>query len=182
MMTTTKKKARNGAGTVERRGALWWVQVSLPKAAGQRKARRKRVPIADSEKMTEGQAKREGAKIAADVRDGKIIFDEKPRKGVLPTATALTTVRQIGKSWTDGDLLKTHGAVNRLRVKATAKTDAWTMAKHVYSVRVRGAAGPEFGDLPVGQVTSDDVAQVMAAPAVPRALPRPPLLPDAAAE
>src|ERR1700690_1878020 len=56
-------KARNGAGTVERRGALWWVQCSLPKAAVERKARRKRVPIADSEKMTELQAKRAGARL-----------------------------------------------------------------------------------------------------------------------
>jgi hypothetical protein len=80
------KKARNGAGTVERRGALWWVRVSFPLPPGVKLARgkrppSKRVPIADSEKMPEPQAKRAGAKVAADVRAGRIVFKEKPRKG-----------------------------------------------------------------------------------------------------
>jgi integrase len=149
-----KKKAQNGAGTVERRGALWWVRVSAPGMP------RKRIPIADSEKMTELQAKRAGARIAADVRAKRIVFDEKPRKGALPSP--VMTVRQLGEAWTSGELLKMHGAVNRLRVKATAATDSWTMAKHVYGVRTRGPAGPVFGDLPVAQVTSDDVSAVMA--------------------
>jgi hypothetical protein len=34
---TTSKKARNGAGAVERHGLLWWVRVSMPKAPGERK-------------------------------------------------------------------------------------------------------------------------------------------------
>jgi hypothetical protein len=66
------KKARNGAGTVERRGALWWIQVSMPPG---HIPRRPRLPILESEGMTESQAKRAGAKLAADVRAGKIVFD-----------------------------------------------------------------------------------------------------------
>jgi integrase len=112
--------------------------------------------------MTEAQAIRAGVKTSADVRAGKIVFDTKPRKGVTPTTTALTTVRQPGEAWTDGKLFEKHGAVNRLRVKATADIDAWTMAKHVYPAHVRGASGPLFGDLPVASVTTDDVAEVMA--------------------
>src|SRR5580658_4209797 len=156
------EKARNGAGTVERRGALWWVQVSMPKAPGERRARRPRVPIPDSEKMTELQAQREGAKLAWQVRTGKLVFDPKPRRGAIPALTALTTVRELGKSWTSGEMFTKYGSVNRLRVKATAATDAWTMAKHVYEVHTRGPSGPVFGDLPVSSVTSDDVALVMA--------------------
>jgi hypothetical protein len=150
----SNKKAQNGAGSVERRGATWWVRVSAPGMP------RKRVPIAESEKMTELRARKAGARLAADVRAARIVFDEKPRKGALPSP--VTTVRQLGEAWTSGELLRTHGAVNRLRVKATAATDGWTMAKHVYGVHTRGPAGPVFGDLAVAQVTSDDVSAVMA--------------------
>jgi hypothetical protein len=92
------KKARNGAGSIERRGPLWWVQCSLPKAPGETKARRKRVPIPDSEKMTEGQAKRAGAKIAADVRAGKILFDDKRGPSPAPVGPCADwhSVRLLG--------------------------------------------------------------------------------------
>ncbi len=49
------KKAANGGGSVERRGAVWWVRVSLPRAPGA-KLRRRRVPIAGSESMTRAVA------------------------------------------------------------------------------------------------------------------------------
>ncbi len=166
-MSRTRQKAKNGAGTVEpRRDAsgvvVWWVRVALPRVRGQ-KLQRKRVPIPNSERMTETQARREGAKIAKDVKEGRIVFDEKPRSGAKPaTPGALLTVKQLGEQWTKGELFEKYGNVNRLRVKATADIDAWTMAKHVYGVKTRGAGGATFGDLRVVDVTNDDIAAVMA--------------------
>jgi integrase len=161
--TRRKKKAQNGAGTVERRGALWWLQVLRPLEPGETKRRRGRIPIEGSEKMTETQARRASVVVARDFRAGKIEFQGRTHQhGAFPSPSTIRTVRELGEAWTSGELLKTHGAVNRLRVKATAATDTWTMRKHVYGVHTRGAAGPVFGDLPVAQVTSDDVAAVMA--------------------
>ena len=160
--TTTKKKpskARNGAGTVERRGAQWWVQVSLPRAPGE-KLRRKRIPIADSAKMTEGQAQRAGATLAADVRAGRIVFDETPRG--VGIASAAMTVRALGKAWTTGELFKTHGAVNGLRRMAGGYIMGTTLNARAYTVKTRGPGGGDFGDLPIGQVTHSDIAKIMA--------------------
>ncbi len=56
-----------------------------------------------------------------------------------------------------------YGAVNRLRVKATADIDAWMLKAHAYEVKTRGPNGPTFGDLTVAAVTTDDVAVVMGA-------------------
>lgn len=161
--TKRNKKASNGAGTVERRGDLWWVQVSLPKQPGEPRARRPRVPIAGSEKMTEAQAKRAGARTAADVRSHKIVFDPKPRKGALPSPAAVMTVRQVGEAWTSGELYKQYGAVDGLSPRKSAYIDGKTLAKHVYGVKTRGATGPDFGDLPIASVTSDDARAVMGA-------------------
>jgi hypothetical protein len=155
--TKRRKKAVNGAGTGERRGALYWVRCLTP--TGQRR----RVPIPDSEKMTEAQARRAGAKLAADVRAGKVVFDATPHRGSLPSLTAIMTVRQLGEAWTSGKLCEQYPGLNRLRPKASAEVDAWTMAKHLYAARVRGAGCADFGDLPVPQVTTDDIAAVMAA-------------------
>ena len=156
------KKQSNGGGSVERRGLLWWVQVSLPRVTGA-KLRRKRVPIADSEKLTRGQAVREGTKIAADVRAGRIVFDEKPSAVRVPSGPASdwATVRTLGEAWTGGEMFKRFGRVNKLRLKAGAQIDAWTLAANAYEVRTRGPDAPAFGDLPLASVTSDDVAFVM---------------------
>jgi integrase len=137
----------------------------LPRAPSTQ-LRRKRVPIAGSEAMTRAQATREGKRIAADVLAGRIVFDEKPQATrVAPSGPASdwSTVRKLGEAWTSGEMFKRFGRVNKLRVKAGAKIDAWTLAAHVYDVKTRGPAGPAFGDLAVADVTSDDVAIVMGA-------------------
>ncbi len=119
----SKRKAANGAGTVERRGLVYWVQCSLPRAPGETKAKRKRLPVPGSETMTEAQAKREGTKIARDVRAGKIVFDAKPgKRGAVPI-TAVMTVRQVGESWTSGQLYAKHGAVDGLAPRESAYID-----------------------------------------------------------
>jgi integrase len=160
-MTKTRcdqEKAANGAGGVERRGKVWWARISLP-AGG-----RKRVPIPNSEKMSEAMAREKAAYISEQVRLGKIIFDTTPRaKGGLPSAAAPLTVRQLATQWTSGALFERFGPVNRLKVKAGAYIDKVTLAAHVLEVKTRGASGPAFGDLVVTDVTADDVAAVMAA-------------------
>jgi integrase len=155
-------KAKNGSGSLERRGANWWVMVSLPRQPGE-KLHRKRIPIADSEKMTEAQARKAGAKLAADIRSGRIVFDAAPRRGALPSPAAIMTVSQLGEAWTSGSMFERYGSVNRLRTKATADIDAWILKAHAYEIKTRGPSGPVFGDLSVSSVTSDDVAAVMAA-------------------
>jgi hypothetical protein len=144
-------------GTVERRGALWCARI------GAQGKPRKRLPMAGSESWTRTQAKREAAKLAVDYTSGRIVFDEKPRKGAVASHGAITTVRQLGAQWTSGDMVRMYGNVNRLRVKAGAQIDAWCLKANAYEVRTRGPSAPVFGDLPVADVTTDDVAKVMAA-------------------
>jgi integrase len=160
-MAAKRKKASNGDGAFERRtGNVAWVRVSMPCLPGE-KAERKRVPIDGSENMTDAQAKKAAVRTAAHVRAGRIVYDGKPRAGVSIAPTSLLTVRQLGVQWTSGELFKTYGRVNRLRVKATAKTDGYVLGKHVYAVKTRGAGGPDFGDVRVSDVTSDDITAVM---------------------
>ena len=71
----TKKKASNGAGTVEPRGGLWWARIPIP---GTKPLKRKRIPIEDSERMTRAQARRAAARLAEDVRAGRIVFTTCP--------------------------------------------------------------------------------------------------------
>src|ERR1700690_335388 len=142
----TKKKAQNGAGTVERRGALWWVRVSAPGMP------RKRVPIAESEKMTEPQARKAGARIAADVRAGRIVFDQEQRPSAVGPSADWQSVRLLGAAWTSGEMFKRFGRVNKLRVKAGAEIDRWTLDAHVYEAKTRERSGPSFGDLPIAAI------------------------------
>jgi integrase len=153
-----KKKSANGSGSVERRGALWWTRITAPGKP------RKRLPMAGSEAWTEKQARREAKKYAADYAAGRLVFDETPRMRGKPIVPGdAMTVRQLGERWTSGELVKTFGNVNRLRIKAGAQIDAWCLKASAYEVRTRGPSAPVFGDLPASAVTTDDVAKVMAA-------------------
>jgi integrase len=151
-------KARNGSGSVERRGALWWARIT---ATGRP---RKRLPMAGSETWPRAQAKREAAKLAADYATGKIVFDETPRSKARPLAAgAAMTVRQVGEAWTNGKLYETYGAVDGLAPRASGYIDGKTLAKHVYGVKTRGPNAPAFGDLSIASVTVDDARAVMGA-------------------
>jgi integrase len=163
MTPTMKKKSPNGAGTVERRSGLWWLQVLRPLEQGETKRRRGRMAIEGSEKMTETQARRAAVKLAADFRAGKIVFEARSRPANVPSVAAVMTVRQLGEAWTSGKLLEQHGAVNRLRKKAGAYIDSVTLAAHAYGVKTRGPDAPAFGDMSVTAVTAEDLQAVMAA-------------------
>ena len=154
----SKKKAANGAGSVERRGLLWWARLT---AAGKP---RKRLPIPGSEAWAKGRAKQEARKLSRDYADGKIVFDDTPRTRKAPITTgSAMTVRQVGEAWTSGQLYKDFGAVDGLGPRASGYIDGKTLAKHVYGVKTRGPAGPDFGDLPLATVTADDARSVMGA-------------------
>jgi integrase len=157
----SKKKAANSSGSIEWRKGIAWVRIALPRAPGEQ-LQRKRLPVVGSDKMTEGQARKAAVKLAADVRAGRVIIDEKPRADSLPSSAALT-VRQLASRWTSGALFETYGPVNRLRVKASAYIDRVTLEKHAMGVKTRGPTGPDFGDLGVAAVTTKDVIAVMAA-------------------
>jgi integrase len=151
------KKAANGSGSVERRGTLWWARVT---ATGKP---RRRLPMAGSEAWPRSQAKREAKKLAADYAAGRIVFDDAPRAS-KPIATGSSmTVRQVGDAWTSGKLYKDFGAVYGLSPRKSGYIDGKTLSKHVYGVKTRGATGPDFGDLPIAEVTGDDARAVMGA-------------------
>ena len=82
-------KQPNGAGTVERRGKFWWAQVSLPRAPGERVARRKRVRIPASENLSEEGARAKAAAISDKIRSGELdINDIAAECQPLPTVVA----------------------------------------------------------------------------------------------
>ncbi len=153
------KKAANGRGSVERRGTtLWWARITAPGKP------RKRLPVAGSEAWSKAQAKREAAKLAGDYAAGRIVFDETPRTKARPvTAGAAMTVRQVGEAWTSGKLYETFGAVDGLSPRKSGYIDGKTLAKHVYGVKTRGPNGPDFGDLPIADVSNEDARAVMGA-------------------
>src|SRR5690606_27121438 len=62
------------------------------------------------------------------------------------------TVRVFGEKWTSGALYDKHGDVNGLRPKASAKNDAYRLEAYVY---------PEIGNMPVADVTEQDIEIVL---------------------
>jgi integrase len=164
-----RKKSPNGAGGVDRRRGrdgvlIWWARVSLPNT---KPLRRKRVPIPNSARMTEEQARRAAEVIAEKVRNGQILFDGEPKAGEarFPAGPGSDwhSVRLLGAAWTSGEMFKRFGKVSKLRIKAGAYIDKVTLGAHVYEVKTRGPSALAFGDLDVAAVTSDDIAKVMGA-------------------
>jgi integrase len=157
MSKEQRPKAVNGNGTVERRGKEWWARISLPDG------RRKRMPIPNSEKMSEAMAREKAAVYSEQARTGKLIFDDRPRRGAAVATGPGTTVRQVGEGWTNGSLFERFGPVNRLRELAGDYINKVTLEKHVYRVKTRGQNAPDFGDLRAADVTERDCELVTAA-------------------
>jgi len=154
----------NRRGYVERRGKRWYGRIELADKS------RPWIPLGSGmsrEKALEKLAALvergdETGQLEAYV--GRLRAGMAPRRSRPPTvATTGSSVRELTTDWTSGKLYEQYGAVNRLRPIASAKINAWTLAKHALGVRTRGARGPEFGDLRVAEVTPDDVGKVMAA-------------------
>lgn len=152
-MARERSKAANGTGSITWRNGKPFARVSLPDG------RRKRIPI-PAEFTTDERRRDFAAACAEKVRGGLIVFDEPAKQS--SKAEPATTVREVMKVWTSGELLKRYGSVNKLRTIASAKIIAWTLEKHAMGVKTRGSSKPTFGDLPVANVTTDDVVTVLA--------------------
>jgi integrase len=152
-MKIVGRRSPNGTGTIEWRKGKPYARIPLPDG------RRPRVRI-PQEFTTDERRKDFVAALIEKVRAGKIAFDAPKPRG--KAAGPVTTVRELVKAWTDGDLFRLHGRVNGLRKLAGAKINWWTLEKHALKIKTRGARGVEFGALRVVDVTEDDVAEVMA--------------------
>src|SRR5713101_6799636 len=106
MARETKPKAANGTGSVVWRNGKLYARITLPDGCP------KRVPIPVS--YTTPERQREfAASFAEKVRAGKITVGVVHR-AASPRLGPVTTVRDVLKAWTKGELLAKYGAVNGL--------------------------------------------------------------------
>jgi integrase len=145
-MTDTKLRAK-GTGTAEWRNGHWWVKVSLPDKT--RPRYRLCGEVCTCESMSEAM-KAERCTAVSERERGRVTAElaavEKSRR------EKRLTVEQFGKLWTSHELFKTHGEVNALREKASAKDDAYRLGRYVY---------PVIGSKPVADVTEADIETIM---------------------
>jgi integrase len=139
-----------GTGTAEWRNGHWWVKVSLPDNTRPRyhlsvdgTCTCATMSDAMKEERCKSISERERAKVQVELASEEKAAREKR-----------LTVQKFGEQWTTGKLYETHGDVNALRVKKSAKSDGYRLAAYVY---------PEIGSKPVAGVTEQDIEQVMAA-------------------
>jgi integrase len=158
MAKKTKPDQRDkGAGTLEWRGRKvlhLWVRISLPD--GTRPRRRLcpetcRGPECQCRAMSE--AKRQELGAAASEREIARVRREMAA-AAKADAEGRLTVQSFGERWTSGKLFETHGDVNKLKIKSTARDDRYRLAKYVY---------PVIGSIPVASVTEQDIERVLAA-------------------
>jgi integrase len=136
-----------GTGTTEFRNGHHWVKVSLPD--GTRPRYQLCLDVCTCAEMSDAMiseraqsvSERERARVAAELA----LLAKNQREKRL-------TVRKFGESWTSGDLYRTHGEINGLKPKASAKDDAYRLKRYVY---------PVIGDKAVADVTEDDAKRVM---------------------
>lgn len=64
-----------------------------------------------------------------------------------------TTVRAFGHEWTSGALFRRYGKIKRLKIKKSVDDDIRRLEQHVY---------PFIGDLPVAEVTEEQIEQAFA--------------------
>lgn len=157
------RKRGNGQGTVERRGRRWYGRVTHPVDGT-----RPWIPLGEG--LSRGRAlEKLSAFIERGRETGKLaemidrLLERPGTKRSRQRKIIGRTVKSLGETWTSGELFEEFGAVNGLRDDvASAQISGWSLAKHVYGVKTRVASGPSFGDLVVADVTTDDVAKIMA--------------------
>ncbi|WP_437894278.1 tyrosine-type recombinase/integrase [Sorangium sp. So ce124] len=126
-------------GNVEGRNGSWSLRVRLG-------GERKRIPLGSG--MSEAKAREKAdAWLERMAREGYTGAPAEPAK------PAGTTVREHFDAWVSGELYRTHGAVNGLRIKASADVDGWRARRYIY---------PAIGDKLVPEVTEQDIDRVMA--------------------
>jgi integrase len=138
-----------GTGTAEWRNGHLWVRVSLPD--GTRPRYRLCLEVCTCETMSEAMQEERCKAISERKREevkGELAAQAKAMR------EKRLTVKQFGEQWTTGQLYESHGDVNALRVKKSAKTDGYRLAAYVY---------PVIGAKPVADVTEQDIEAVMSA-------------------
>jgi len=147
-MASDSKIRSKGTGTAEWRNGHWWVKVSLPDNTRPR-YRLCLDGACTCETMSDAM-KEERCKAISERKRGEvkaeIVTQEKARK------EKRLTVQKFGEQWTSGELFQLHGEVSGLREKASAKDDAYRLARYVY---------PVLGSMPVADVTETDIETVM---------------------
>jgi integrase len=125
------------AGHVEPHGDSWTLRVRID-------GKRTRIKLGALCEMSEARAKEKGAawleRMAREKRRARSTF-------------VRVTVKAHFESWISGEMFRTYGAVNGLKIKASAKTDRQRARKYVY---------PEIGAKLVAEVTEEDIDRVMA--------------------
>jgi integrase len=97
------------------------------------------------------------------VEGERAILDVRAKKRAAKDPTlAPMTVSKLATAWTSGDLLTKHGRVNGLRKpRGDRGKDTASLLNRAISTRPRGPEGPAFGDLPVPDVTEQDIETVL---------------------
>ena len=73
--------------------------------------------------------------------------------GPAPTTPPGATVREHFDAWISGEMFRTHGAINGLKIKASAEIDGYRARRYVY---------PVISTKPVADVTEEDIDRILA--------------------
>src|SRR5262249_33350119 len=96
------------AGHVEEHGGAWTMRVRLD-------GKRHRLRLGALSEMSKARAEEKGAAWRERMaREGR---------GVAPSTPTVTTVRAHFEAWISGEMFRQYGAVNGLKIKASANTD-----------------------------------------------------------
>jgi integrase len=162
-------KRANGFGTVETIGTRHYARVSRPDGSRPRIFIAEGVSRDHAEEKWAALVERGTATGTFEAMVERLLEVQRRQRGKPLTVvdaqrtTPTTTVKDLVKSWTSGDLYKEHGAINGLTPDlASDGINAWCLAKHTYKVKTRGENAPDFGDLAAADVTTKDITKVMA--------------------
>jgi integrase len=126
------------AGTFDARGGVYSIRVRID-------GQRKRIRIGLASEMTEARARETAAAWLERMAAEGI--------GAAPTTPAGATVAAHFDAWISGDMFREHGAVNGLKIKASADVDGWRVRRYVY---------PLIGPKLVADVTEEDIERILA--------------------
>lgn len=130
-------------GTAEWRSNCYWARISIP---GQG---RPRIKLKDAHGRILNRFE-EDRELANEIT-AELSLAAREKASV--TAPHRTTVREFGRLYTSGQLLKRHGPVRNLKDKASMKSDANRLERLVY---------PHIGDMAVADVREEDVERCFA--------------------
>ncbi len=126
------------SGHVEPHGDAWTLRVRID-------GKRTRIRLGALSEMSEARAEEKGAAWRERMA--------REQRGMAPKRLAGVTVKEHFESWISGEMFRKYGAVNGLKVKASADQDRTRARKYIY---------PVIGRKLVVDVTDEDIDKVMA--------------------